>query len=167
MSVDWARSESRGPRRPSSRSSRSTWARRENPPSSWGSVASGGSRTVSSSSTYPAQLGQPFAGRVALLSPFDRLIADRRRMEELFEFDYVLEMYKPVDQRRWGYYALPILYGDRLVGKLDARADRRAGVLEVAAVHQDVPFGKTMTAAVDREIRDLARWLDVELVQSS
>ena len=104
---------------------------------------------------------------MALLSPFDRLIADRRRMEELFEFDYVLEMYKPVDQRRWGYYALPILYGDRLVGKLDARADRRAGVLEVAAVHQDVPFGKTMTAAVDREIRDLARWLDVELVQSS
>ncbi len=115
----------------------------------------------------PAQLGRPFAGRAALLSPFDRLIADRRRMEELFEFDYVLEMYKPVAQRRWGYYALPILYGDRLVGKLDARADRRAGVLEVAAVHQDVPFGKTMTTAVDREIRDLARWLDVELVQSS
>ena len=115
----------------------------------------------------PAQLGRPFAGRVALLSPFDRLIADRRRMEELFEFDYVLEMYKPVAQRRWGYYALPILYGDRLVGKLDARADRRAGVLEVAAVHQDVPFAKTMAAAVDREIKDLARWLDVELVQSS
>ena len=112
----------------------------------------------------PAQLGQPFAGRAALLSPFDRLLADRKRMSELFEFDYILEMYKPAAQRRWGYYALPILYGDRLVGKLDAQADHKEGVLRVAAVHRDVPFSKAMTAAVDREIRDLARWLDLELV---
>ena len=111
----------------------------------------------------PAQLGQPFAGRAALLSPFDRLLHDRKRMAEIFEFDYLLEMYKPADQRRWGYYALPILYGDRLVGKLDAKADRKDGVLRVAAVHQDVPFGKAMTSAVDREIEDLARWLDLEL----
>jgi len=111
----------------------------------------------------PAQLGQPFAGRAALLSPFDRLIADRKRMGELFEFDYVLEMYKPAAARRWGYYALPILYGDRLVGKLDARADFRAGALHVLAIHRDVPFTKAMTSAVDREITDLARWLDLEL----
>ncbi len=112
----------------------------------------------------PAQLGQPFAGRAALLSPFDRLLADRKRVDELFEFDYILEMYKPAAQRVWGYYALPILYGDRLVGKLDARADRESGELRVAAVHRDVPFTKAMTAAVDREISDLARWLDLELV---
>ena len=111
----------------------------------------------------PAYLGQPFTGRAALLSPFDRLLADRKRMTELFDYDYILEMYKPEAKRRWGYYALPILYGDRLVGKLDARADRRAGVLEVTAVHQDEPFGKAMSAAVDREIEDLARWLDLEL----
>lgn len=111
----------------------------------------------------PAQLGQPFAGRAALLSPFDRLLADRRRMSELFEFDYILEMYKPAVARRWGYYALPILYGDRLVGKLDAKADRDAGVLTVAALHRDAPFGKAMTAAVDREIRGLARWLELDL----
>lgn len=85
-------------------------------------------------------------------------------MNDVFEFDYYLEMYKPATKRRWGYYALPILYGDRLVGKLDARADRKAGVLRVAAVHQDVPFSNAMTAAVDREIRDLARWLELELV---
>jgi uncharacterized protein YcaQ len=72
-------------------------------------------------------------------------------------------MYKPAAQRMWGYYALPILYGDRLVGKLDAKTDRDVGVLRVAAVHRDVPFTKAMTTAVDREIRDLARWLDVEL----
>jgi uncharacterized protein YcaQ len=112
----------------------------------------------------PTQLGRPFKGRAALLSPFDRLVADRKRMEELFEFEYILEMYKPASKRRWGYYALPILYGDRLVGKLDARADRRDGVLRVAAIHQDVAFGKAMAAAIDREVADLARWLDLELV---
>ncbi len=112
----------------------------------------------------PAQLGRPFAGRAALLSPFDRLLADRKRISELFEFDYILEMYKPAGARMWGYYALPILYGDRLVGKLDATADRKEGELRVDAVHQDVPFTKVMTEAVEREIRDLARWLDLELV---
>jgi uncharacterized protein YcaQ len=115
----------------------------------------------------PAQLAQPFTGRAALLSPFDRLIADRRRMDELFEFDYILEMYKPAGARMWGYYALPILYGDRLVGKLDARADRKEGELRVAAVHRDVPFTTAMTAAVDREIADLARWLGLEVVLPS
>jgi uncharacterized protein YcaQ len=107
----------------------------------------------------PAQLGQPFDGRAALLSPFDGLVADRRRVSEIFEYDYILEMYKPAAQRRWGYYALPILCGDRLVGKLDARADHDAGALRIAAVHRDVPFTKTMAAAVDHEIQDLVRWL--------
>ena len=112
----------------------------------------------------PAQLAQPFSGRAALLSPFDRLIHDRKRTVELFEFDYQLEMYKPAAKRRWGYFALPILYSDRLVGKLDATADRKAGVLRVGAVHRDVDFTKTMTAAVDREIKDLAQWLELDLV---
>jgi uncharacterized protein YcaQ len=111
----------------------------------------------------PELLGRTFSGRAALLSPLDRLLADRKRMNDVFEFDYILEMYKPAAQRMWGYYALPILYGDRLVGKLDAKTDRDVGVLRVAAVHRDVPFTKAMTTAVDREIRDLARWLDVEL----
>ena len=65
----------------------------------------------------PALLSQPFSGRAALLSPLDRLVFDRKRMAELFEFDYQLEMYKPAARRRWGYFALPILFGDRLVGK--------------------------------------------------
>jgi uncharacterized protein YcaQ len=111
----------------------------------------------------PAQLGQPFAGRAALLSPFDRLTHDRKRSLELFEFDYQLEMYKPAANRRWGYFALPILYADRLVGKLDATADRDAGVLRVNAIHQDTDFTKAMTAAVHGEIKDLARWLELDL----
>ena len=113
----------------------------------------------------PSLLGQPFSGRAALLSPFDRLIHDRKRTVELFEFDYQLEMYKPAAKRRWGYFALPILYGDRLVGKLDATADRKAGVLRVDAIHQDVPFDEAMTAAIDDEIKDLARWHELDLTR--
>jgi uncharacterized protein len=109
------------------------------------------------------RLGTPFLGRAALLSPFDRLLHDRKRMKELFEFDYLLEMYKPVVQRRWGYYALPVLYGDGLVGKLDATADRAAGVLRVNALHRDVEFTPSIASAVDAEIADLARWLGLDL----
>jgi uncharacterized protein len=112
----------------------------------------------------PYWLDQPFTGRAALLSPLDRLVYDRKRVAEIFDFDYQLEMYKPVAKRRWGYYALPILYGDRLVGKVDATVDRPDRVLRVDAIHEDVPFSKTMTAAVDREIKDLADWLGLDLM---
>jgi hypothetical protein len=111
----------------------------------------------------PAGLAEPFEVRAALLSPFDRLVHDRVRAADLFEFEYQLEMYKPVANRRWGYYALPILYGDRLVGKLDAAADRKAGVFTVNAVHEDVPFSADMAAAVNAEIAGLAAWLNLEL----
>ncbi len=111
----------------------------------------------------PDALDRPFAGRAALLSPLDRLVFDRKRMAELFEFDYQLEMYKPAAKRRWGYFALPVLYGDGLVGKLDATADRKARVLRVSALHEDVPFDQPMTEAVNAEIEDLAAWLRLEL----
>jgi len=111
--------------------------------------------------------GAGFEGRTALLSPLDRLVYDRKRMVELFDFDYQLEMYKPAGQRRWGYFALPVLYGDRLVGKVDATTERDAGVLRVDALHEDVPFTKAMRAAVEDEIDELARWLQVERVGPS
>jgi hypothetical protein len=104
-----------------------------------------------------------FEGRAALLSPFDRLVHDRVRALDIFEYEYQLEMYKPAAKRRWGYYALPVLYGDRLVGKLDATADRKAGVFRVSAVHQDVPFTADMSAAVADEINALATWLGLEV----
>lgn len=113
----------------------------------------------------PAQLGLPFAGRAALLSPFDRLLYERHRMVELFEFEYALEMYEPAPQRRWGYYALPILYGDLLVGKLQATFNRKSGELRVDAVHEDEQFSKAIASAVDAEIADLARWLTQSLAE--
>lgn len=105
-----------------------------------------------------------FSPRTALLSPFDRLVFDRRRLEEIFGYEYLLEMYKPAAKRRWGYFALPILHGDRFVGKLDAKADRKAGVLRVHALHEDEPFTDEIRQAVDAEIEDLARWLGLDLL---
>lgn len=111
----------------------------------------------------PAAIGQPFTGRTALLSPFDRLVYDRARLVALFDFEYLLEMYKPRAKRRWGYFALPILHHDRLVGKVDATADRKAGVLRVDALHEDVPFTTELTEAVHEELRQLASWLRLTL----
>ena len=111
----------------------------------------------------PGQLDRRFEGRVALLSPLDRLVFDRERMAELFDFDYQLEMYKPKAQRRFGFWALPILAGEQLVGKLDATADRRAGVLRVDAVHQDGGWDDELASEVDQEIEALAFWLQLDV----
>jgi len=113
----------------------------------------------------PVALQDEFAGRTALLSPFDRLVYDRRRAEELFDFEYTLEMYKPAAKRRWGYFALPILHGDRLVGKADLAADRKAGVLRVNAIHEDVKFTRAMSEAVRAELEDLAGWLELSGIE--
>jgi uncharacterized protein len=112
----------------------------------------------------PAYLGRSFRGRTALLSPLDRLVFDRKRMTEIFEYDYQLEMYKPVAKRRWGYWALPILHGDRLIGKVDATASRAEGILRVDAIHEDSAFDAATAAAVRRELDDLAGWLNLSLV---
>ena len=115
----------------------------------------------------PAALGEDFEGRTALLSPFDRLVYDRARAQELFDFEYTLEMYKPAAKRRWGYFALPILHGDRLVGKVDTVADRKASVLRVNAIHEDVKFTRVMTKSVNAELVDLAAWLGLDTIESS
>jgi uncharacterized protein YcaQ len=110
----------------------------------------------------PSLLGGDFEGRTALLSPFDRLVHNRVRAQELFDFDYTLEMYKPAARRRWGYYALPILHHDRLVGKVDAAADRKASVLRVDAIHEDVRFTRAIAKAVRAELEDMASWLGLD-----
>ena len=113
----------------------------------------------------PAALGEDFEGRTALLSPFDRLVHDRARAQELFGFEYVLEMYKPAAKRRWGYFALPVLHGDRLVGKVDALADRKASVLRVNAIHEDVKFSRAIVKGVQAELEDLAAWLGLGTIE--
>jgi uncharacterized protein YcaQ len=112
----------------------------------------------------PDLLERPFAGRTAILSPFDRLVYDRDRLLALFGFEYRLEIYVPVAKRRWGYYVLPILRGDRLVARADAKADRRAGVLRVPALHVESGCGAEDVEAARAELRRLADWLGLDEV---
>lgn len=106
-------------------------------------------------------LDQPFAGRTALLFPFDLTDLRPRAGQDRFGFEYVLVMDKPAAKRRWGYLALPVLHHDRLVGKLDAKTDRKAATLTVHALHEDVRFTRRMRADVEAEIDGLAYWLGV------
>lgn len=113
----------------------------------------------------PEALGHPFTGRTALLSPFDRLAHDRKRALELFDFEYKLELYVPKAKRRWGYFALPVLHHDQLVGKVDATADRKAGVLRVDTIHWDVVPSAELRAAVESELTALAAWIGLDGVR--
>jgi hypothetical protein len=99
--------------------------------------------------------------RTTLLSPFDNLIIERARTEQLFGFDFRMEIYVPKSQRQYGYYVLPILSGDRLIGRVDPAMDRKRGVLVVHAVHADLHASLTeMTGrAVAGAIEDLAAFL--------
>ncbi|OLB80803.1 MAG: winged helix-turn-helix domain-containing protein [Chloroflexi bacterium] len=95
----------------------------------------------------------PWRGRTVLLSPFDNLIADRVRTKMLFDFDFGIEIYVPAAKRKRGYYVLPILSGDRLIGSADVRFDRQARRLVVEKLLFEESFG--MTAAVQRAIDEL------------
>ena len=107
----------------------------------------------------PELLDRTFHGRTALLSPFDRLVYDRNVTKALFGFEYKLEIYVPVAKRRWGYYVLPILHGERIVGRADAKADRSAGVLRVPALHLEPGAADADLAAARPELDELAAWL--------
>ncbi len=110
-------------------------------------------------------LRRPFEGRSAILSPFDRLVHDRRRLLDLFGFDYVLEIYVPPAKRRWGYYVLPVLSGDRLIGRADVKADRDKSVLRAPAVHMEPNTASKEVEVVDGELHELARWLGLDKVK--
>jgi uncharacterized protein YcaQ len=109
--------------------------------------------------------GPDFSPRVAILSPFDRLMTDPMRVARLFEFDYMLEMFKPVEQRIWGQFTLPILSGERLIGKIDGRSDRDAGRFLLHRIHEDQPFDRATRAAVDAELEAFATWMGLEVVR--
>jgi uncharacterized protein len=81
---------------------------------------------------------------------------------ELFDFEYRLEIYVPPAKRRWGYYVLPILHGDRLVAKADAKMDRANQVLRVPALHVEANTSRADVSAAELELETLARWLGQE-----
>ncbi len=101
---------------------------------------------------HPDADDTPVGDRLTLLSPFDRLIHDRDRAEALFGFRYRLEMYVPKAQREYGYYVLPILRGDRLVGRVEPSFDRKTGDLTVLGAWGD-------TAGLEQPLASLRSWL--------
>jgi uncharacterized protein YcaQ len=108
---------------------------------------------------HPEGLADPLPAGVSLLSPFDRLIHDRARAEKLFGFRYRLEMYVPQAKREYGYYVLPILRGERLIGRLDPLLDRKAGVLYVKGVWAERDAPADAGSDVGDALRELAGWL--------
>jgi uncharacterized protein YcaQ len=101
---------------------------------------------------HPELSDEPVPDRVTVLSPFDRLVHDRDRAESLFGFRYRLEMYVPPAKREYGYYVLPVLEGDRLVGRVEPRFDRKTGELEVLGAWGD-------TSRLDEVLEPLAEFL--------
>jgi uncharacterized protein YcaQ len=99
--------------------------------------------------------------RTTLLSPFDNLICDRARTAKLFNFDFRVEIYTPQHKRQYGYYVLPILHGDRLIGRIDPKMDREHGCLHIHAAHaeKDAPLNRQTGRAIRDAIEDLAAFL--------
>jgi uncharacterized protein YcaQ len=104
---------------------------------------------------HPDAKDGPVPDRATLLSPFDRLIHDRDRAEKLFDFHYRLEMYVPPAKRQYGYYVLPLLVGDRLVGRAEPRLDRKTKKLELLGAWGD-------TSRLDEALDELAAFLGAE-----
>jgi uncharacterized protein YcaQ len=102
-----------------------------------------------------------------LLCPFDNLVWDRAFLERVFDFTHVIEVYKPAPQRVYGYYVLPLLYGDRLVGRVDLKSDRAEGVLRVRAIHLEAGVRRSgaLETALEKALDRLARVLDLERVE--
>ena len=112
---------------------------------------------------HPDAEDGPVRRRVTFLSPFDRLIHDRNRAEALWGFRYRLEMYVPKPKREFGYYVLPILQGDRLIGRIDPALDRKTGVLQVNGVWWE-PGVKPVS--LQRPLRSLAAFIGAGSIEA-
>ena len=114
-----------------------------------------------------ANLDRPPPRAAVLLTPFDNLLWDRPFASRILGFDHLIEVYKPAPQRRYGYYVLPFLRGDRIVGRADLKSERQAGRLVVRAFHREdgVRASAALDDALDRALHRLARSIGLEEVK--
>lgn len=107
--------------------------------------------------------------RTVLLSPFDNLICGRGRTERLWDFEFRIEIYVPAAKRQYGYYVLPILHGDRLIGRISPKMDRDTGTLHIQAIYREAHAtdDSSTTTAIRESIESLARFLDAERIAYS
>jgi uncharacterized protein len=110
------------------------------------------------------ELAGGFRGRTTLLSPFDNLICNRDRTLALFGFRCKLEIYVPKEKREWGFFVLPILHGDRLIGRADPRLDRKTGTLHVESLLAEADAPPKAAPHVAKAIAELARFVGAERV---
>ncbi|WP_312119797.1 winged helix-turn-helix domain-containing protein [Kosakonia cowanii] len=116
-----------------------------------------------------AQAGKLTATHSAVLSPFDPVVWDRKRAEQLFGFSYRLECYTPAPKRQYGYFVLPLLHRGQLVGRMDAKMHRRTGVLEVIALFLEEGLAPSLQLekGLQRAITDFARWQGAQRITFS
>jgi uncharacterized protein YcaQ len=107
----------------------------------------------------------PVPERTVLLSPFDNLICDRARTRQFFGFDYTIEIYTPPARRKYGYYVLPILHGDRLIGRIDPVMDRATQTLTINAVHAEKQATRAQGRAVAAAIDELGGFLGARTIR--